>query len=466
MASKNINQLVKGNQRVLWGLILTAIALGGGVVYGVNKWINAPKEDALQFEEEDKPIEPDLTGAIANTFDGKVSSQVITDAQAESKENREALKEVMDKLEVIDNRLTEMDKEREEFRKKMEDFSKGQNELFDQVNDVKENPAIYNEPVPVLDNGKVAERGKLNPNINAPVSNYQQNGGVISFSDPYTKKNSSFERKEYRKKNQGGNGSPSRFYVPSGTFSNAIVLEGADASAAVTASSTTMAPMQFKLTGETHLPGNLRNKKLQGCFVTAGTYGDISSERAIVRTERLSCVINGKHIDQPVKGHVAFYGKNGIKGIPVMRNGQMLGLAFVSGALGGLGNAVSQIGNTQAGLGATRTIEGSEVLRQSAGGGVSSAANKLADYYIQRAEQYHPVIPIGAANRVEVVFQEGFWAEFIEDIDAEQHPERAQKEELQSQPQQALNGLPAELQKQLGEVRNQSLNDFVTPNQK
>ena len=463
MAGKNINQLVKNNQRYLWGLILGAVVVGGGAVYGVNKWINAPKEETPQFEEEDKPIEPDLTGAIANTFDGKVSSQVITDAQAESKENREALKKVLNKLEEMDSRLTEMDKEREEFKKKIDDFKQGQNELFDQVNDVKENPAIYNEPV--NQSGQVADRKKMNPSVNVPASNYQQNGGVISLSEPYTpKKSGGFERKEYTKKGKGSS-STSRFYVPSGAFSNAIILEGADASAAVTASSTTMAPMQFKLTGELHLPDNHRNKKLQGCFVTAGTYGDISSERAIVRTERLSCVINGKHIDQPVKGHVAFYGKNGIKGIPVMRNGQMLGLAFVSGALGGLGNAVSQIGNTQVGLGAARTIEGSEVLRQSAGGGVSTAANKLADYYIQRAEQYHPVIPIGAANRVEVVFQEGFWAEFVEDIDLEQHPERAKQEEPTPQ-QQAFSGLPDELQKQLGEVKNQSLNDFVTPNQK
>lgn len=463
MAGKNINQLVKNNQRYLWGLILGAVVVGGGAVYGVNKWINAPKEETPQFEEEDKPIEPDLTGAIANTFDGKVSSQVITDAQAESKENREALKKVLNKLEEMDSRLTEMDKEREEFKKKMDDFKQGQNELFDQVNDVKENPAMYNEPV--NQSGQVADRKKMNPSVNVPASNYQQNGGVISLSEPYMpKKSGGFERKEYTKKGKGSS-STSRFYVPSGAFSNAIILEGADASAAVTASSTTMAPMQFKLTGELHLPDNHRNKKLQGCFVTAGTYGDISSERAIVRTERLSCVINGKHIDQPVKGHVAFYGKNGIKGIPVMRNGQMLGLAFVSGALGGLGNAVSQIGNTQVGLGAARTIEGSEVLRQSAGGGVSTAANKLADYYIQRAEQYHPVIPIGAANRVEVVFQEGFWAEFVEDIDMEQHPERAKQEEPTPQ-QQAFSGLPDELQKQLGEVKNQSLNDFVTPNQK
>lgn len=64
--------------------------------------------------------------------------------------------------------------------------------------------------------------------------------------------------------------------------------------------------MQFKLTGLSHLPGNQKSDKLANCFVTASAFGEISSERAEVKTERLSCVINGKHIDQEVEGHVAF----------------------------------------------------------------------------------------------------------------------------------------------------------------
>ena len=44
------------------------------------------------------------------------------------------------------------------------------------------------------------------------------------------------------------------------------------------------------------------------------------------------------------------------------------------------------------------------------------------------------------------------------------------QEEIKNAPkqtaQEAINGLPAELQKQLGEVKSQSLNEFITPNQK
>lgn len=462
MADKNINQIIKNNQRYLWGIIVTVISLGVAGIYGINKLINHSKDDVIEFEEEEKTLEPDLTGAIANTFDGKVSSQVITDAQAESKENREALRKVLDEIKSIKE---ESKKEREEVKKKLEEITKTQDVLFDEMNTLRDGAIV--EPSSEKDNYSIsAKREKIDYSTGTSKNNFSHNNGVISLSEPYSsqvKKNSTIQRKVYSsKKSMGGN--DKKFYIPAGAFSAAIILEGADASAAVTASKNAVSPMQVKLTGDLHLPNNKRNKKLQGCFVTAGAYGDISSERAIVRLERLSCVINGKHIDQLVKGHIAFYGKNGIKGIPVMRNGKMLGLAFLSGALGGVGNAVSQIGNTQAGLGAARTVGADEVLRQSAGGGVSTAANKLADYYIQLAEQYHPVIPIGAANRVEVIFQEGFWAEFLED---KEEDIQVKSEPITQQPtNNSLQGLPADLQRQLGEVKYQSLSDFVTPNQK
>lgn len=53
------------------------------------------------------------------------------------------------------------------------------------------------------------------------------------------------------------------------------------------------------------------------------------------------------------------------------------------------------------------------------GGGASKAAQTLSEYYIKRAEQYHPVIPIGAGNEVTVVFRDGFQLKTIEELEAE-----------------------------------------------
>lgn len=466
--SSNINQTVKNNQRYLWLLILGAIGVVGGGVFYANKMLK-DKQQAIEtpvFEDE-KQLEPDLTGAVSNTFTGRVTSNVITDAQAESKETRETLNKVLTQLESIENRLIESEKENQELKKRLDDSDRLQGDLIEQVGTIHHNqqiqPTISEQDYLPQETGQTASRGKTN--ATPKTSNYYSQDGVVTLSNPPKIKKGGIERKSYEKKGQSS--TKGLFYVPSGSFSNAIVLEGADANASVTAQSTDTKPMQFKLTGNLHMPSNKRLSKLKGCFVTAATYGDISSERAIVRLNRLSCIIDGKHIDQEVHGHVAFYGKNGIKGTPVMRNGKMLGLAFMSGALSSGGSAASQIGSTQVGLGASRIVGADEVLRSAVGGGVSTAANKLADYYIQRAEQYHPIIPIGSANRVEVVFQEGFWANFIEDM-PEKDNRNVETEEVnpQSNTVQQQNGLPESLSRQLGEVRNQTLSDFVTPNQR
>lgn len=454
----NINKKTRKNQIVLAILIGLGLAVSGGSVFYLNK-INQEKTGSQPvFEEDEKTLEPDLTGSVSSTFDGQVASQIVTDVQTESKAYREALNEVLNKLKSVEDHLEAYQKDNEALRKRIEENERVHNDFISAVASQKDNEP---EPTyePVSDQGVTASR-KTNTSTNQQQANYQVQNGYIELSQPKPVKGS-FERKTYSKKNDGSSSSGS-FYVPSGAFANAIILEGADANASVTAQQNDVTPMQFKLTGKLHLPSNKKNSKLVGCFVTAGTYGDISSERAIVRLNRLSCLINGKHIDQPVKGHVAFYGKNGIKGVPVMRNGKILGLAFASGALSGIGGAVSAIGDTQSGLGAARSIGGAEVLREALGGGTTTAANKLADYYIQRAEQYHPVIPIGSANRVEVVFTEGFWAKFIEDTAVEEDKNITEQPTNQ---QQNNNVVPKELENQLGEIKNQSLSDFVTPNQ-
>lgn len=136
-------------------------------------------------------------------------------------------------------------------------------------------------------------------------------------------------------------------------------------------------------------------------------WGDVSSERAIVRTRNISCLKDGKTIDMPIKGHVSFRGKNGIKGEVVMRNGKILGWAWGAGFVDGIGQGMERASQPAVGLGATAAYGAGDVLKMGIGGGASKAAQTLSDYYIKRAEQYHPVIPIGAGNEVTVVFQDG-----------------------------------------------------------
>ena len=167
------------------------------------------------------------------------------------------------------------------------------------------------------------------------------------------------------------------------------------------------------------MPNN-RQFDLDGCFIVGEIWGDISSERGEVRTKTISCNLkNGKDIDMEFEGHVSFQGKGGIKGTPVMRNGKIIGYAGAAGLLSGFGEGIKSAATPSVGLGATANVSAGDVLGQGFGGGASKAADTLSQYWIKRAEQYHPIIDIGAGNKVTVVFQKGFQLETRQDSEEE-----------------------------------------------
>ena len=128
----NINQSTRKKQLLLATLIGSAVAVAGGTIYYVNG-INKSDDAETAVESNEKELEPDLTGSVSNTFEGSVGSQVISDAQAQNKESREALTQVMDKLTEIQNQLEEQKKENEELKKRVEDNEKNHLELISTV---------------------------------------------------------------------------------------------------------------------------------------------------------------------------------------------------------------------------------------------------------------------------------------------------------------------------------------------
>lgn len=198
-------------------------------------------------------------------------------------------------------------------------------------------------------------------------------------------------------------------YVPPGTFASVVLLEGADANASVNGQSDTL-PILARVLDRGTLP-NGRHSHLKGCFLLASIYGDISSERGEARLQTLSCTrADGSIFERQVQGHMSFSGKEGIRGTPVMRNGKILEMAGISGILSSFGSAIQSATATQSlsALGATTTVSSSKILENGLGGGANTAMGRLANYYIKRADQYHPIIEIGSGTVATVVFQKGF----------------------------------------------------------
>ena len=208
-------------------------------------------------------------------------------------------------------------------------------------------------------------------------------------------------------------------YVPAGTYVKAVVLEGADASAGVT-SQANPTPMLFRILEQGTLP-NHGKSHLKDCVATSAAVGDISSERGEIRLERLSCTKdNGQIIEMPVEATVAGPdGKNGIRGVPLWRESALLQRAFMAGTLSGISNGVSQsyTSNSLSPFGSVQTVNPNKILQFGLANGVGSAAEKLAEYNIKRAEQFHPVIQLSAGTLVDLVFLKGFY------LDGKKHSE-------------------------------------------
>jgi len=201
----------------------------------------------------------------------------------------------------------------------------------------------------------------------------------------------------------------SRRYIPSGAFTRAILLGGLDAPTGGQAQRNPQ-PVLLRLVDNAVLPNHFRSR-IKECFVVGAGYGDVSSERAYIRTESLSCVTrDGAAIDVPIKGYVAGEdGKAGMRGRLVSKQGQLLANALLAGVASGIGHAFQQ-GSTTVSvspLGTTGTVEPGKQLEAGFGTGVGRALDRLAQYYISLAEKVFPVIEVDAGRTVDVVVTQG-----------------------------------------------------------
>lgn len=202
--------------------------------------------------------------------------------------------------------------------------------------------------------------------------------------------------------------------IPAGAFAKTILLSGLDASSAMTASSDPR-PMLLRLIDPGTLPRRFQSD-LKDCHCTASAYGDLSSERVYARLEKLTCIerTTGEIIETQVAGYIAGSdGKAGIRGVVASKDGQFLGRSLVGGIFAGLSNVVNpqnrqaQVNPFAMGGKQPSPPNIGDMFTAGMTSGVSTALDRLSQYYIDRAEQLQPVIQIAADQVVDIVFTQG-----------------------------------------------------------
>ena len=197
-------------------------------------------------------------------------------------------------------------------------------------------------------------------------------------------------------------------YLPV-SFTRGTLLGGLDAPTGGQSQSNPH-PVLIRLSDNSVLPNRFRGE-YRDCFVIAAGYGDISSERAYLRTENLSCVrADGAALEVKIQGSVyGEDGKVGMRGRLVTKQGQMLANALLAGVVSGIGSglATSSTSYSTSALGTIATASGADAYKAGLGTGVGKALDRLAQYYIKLAENTFPVIEIDAGREIDVVITKG-----------------------------------------------------------
>lgn len=198
-------------------------------------------------------------------------------------------------------------------------------------------------------------------------------------------------------------------YLPTSSFVAANNLNGALAPTGGAAQKSPV-PMVFRLTDHAVLPNHVRGR-VKDCFVQAAAHGELGAERVHVRLTRFSCIeTSGRAIDLDIKGYVV--GEDGIEGMAgkvVTKQGQAIANALLAGVASGIGHGFqsSATESSVSALGRVDSTKGGHEFQYGLAQGASTALDRLAKYYLDLADQMHPVIEIGALRKVHLVLAKG-----------------------------------------------------------
>lgn len=202
-------------------------------------------------------------------------------------------------------------------------------------------------------------------------------------------------------------GTTAATYLPPGAFMKATLLTGLYA---VTGGADDPVPVLMKIEADATLPNSHRSG-LRECHATGSAAGSLSSERVLIRLDRLACVSEtGEMLDLRVQGYaVGPDGKVGVRGKVVSRSGQAIAAAMTTGLMEGFGRSLSlssQTVSTSLSTG-VQTRDYSRAWAAGLGEGFSNAVGRIADYYLKLANQILPVLEVEPGIQVSLVVSQG-----------------------------------------------------------
>lgn len=201
-------------------------------------------------------------------------------------------------------------------------------------------------------------------------------------------------------------------FIPAGSMLKGVLLAGLDAPTGNEARKDPF-PVNVRIQQDAIMPNGWR-ADLKECFLLMSGYGDMSSERALLRGETLSCIKeDGAIIQAKLPSYAAGEdGKAGLRGRLVSKTGSILAKTLLAGFASGVSeafdvNMTPTINTSSDGTVSYEQVYAPEAFQGAAISGVSNALDRLADYYMSMAEEMFPIIEIDGGREVTVIVSNG-----------------------------------------------------------
>ncbi|MEA3642596.1 MAG: TraB/VirB10 family protein [Lamprobacter sp.] len=199
--------------------------------------------------------------------------------------------------------------------------------------------------------------------------------------------------------------------IPARSILRGVLLSGLDAPTGRAARQDPY-PALLRLKHTAILPNRYR-ADVRECFLLVGGYGDLGSERVYLRAESINCVRHdGRTLEVAVDGYaVGEDGKVGVRGRLVNKQGQVIGQALQVSFLQGFSQLFSTVpaATVATGSGAVpfQQVFSGAAMQGAMLSGTGEALERLAEYYLDMAENLFPVLEVDAGRGIEVILNRG-----------------------------------------------------------
>lgn len=224
-----------------------------------------------------------------------------------------------------------------------------------------------------------------------------------------------------------------RSYIPETAYVKGVLLGGILVSTSIGSASEPV-PVIIRITDRGNLPKNF-DIDLTHCQIMGSSYGDLSSERAVIRAEVLSCKDTVNELIYTTKIAGLIYGDDGMNGITgkvVQTSSKHLKNAMLGGVIRGFAGTAKgqdQMIVSSFGMGSTKKKKMGDMLQEGGFAGASNAAEKIADYYIKQAESMSPVLLVSGGTKVDIVFTKGV---YLGALDVQDKPQQYRAEKAKN----------------------------------